>query len=498
MKPTWGVRIRRSNDVRVLKTQLDALASVVTSSRYLAPVWAAWVAFFASDTFGFFGHRPIFKSAALPALIAALMLLCQGFIEHYREAADSATADELRQWFRRFIGVQLLISLAWGCLPWLLWDPTSMMNHVFVWAAVVCVVASFVVNRANHLDMLAASLAPIVALTLLRLLVGHTEFDYGLAALLPFCVTLLFADSRRITNSFDENSRLRFEVEDLAHELELARDEALRKRFEAEAANASKTAFLHNMSHELRTPLNAILGFSEIIAKETFGPVGSRRYPEYARDIHGSGTHLLSLINDLLDVAKIEAGRMDIEPRVLNARAIFEAALKIAATRARQRNQRLSISVNANAPDLVADERALKQILINLVANAVKFTPTGGSITVTGSRAAGGGFQITVEDNGPGIPPDKLDGIFSPFSQVDNRYDRGGNGTGLGLALVRGLAELHGARAWIESEPGQGCRACVVFPARPDLREQKEMAPAHAHISLRAIASQSSYSVQRA
>ena len=130
----------------------------------------------------------------------------------------------------------------------------------------------------------------------------------------------ILLDGRRLTHRLDEDSRLRFEVEDLARELEEARDEALRKRFEAETANASKTAFLANMSHELRTPLNAILGFSEIIAKECFGPTGSPRYKEYAGDIHSSGSHLLSLINDLLDVAKIEAGRMDIEPDPLEVR----------------------------------------------------------------------------------------------------------------------------------------------------------------------------------
>jgi two-component system cell cycle sensor histidine kinase PleC len=259
---------------------------------------------------------------------------------------------------------------------------------------------------------------------------------------------------------------LRFEVEDLARELEEARDEALRKRFEAETANASKTAFLANMSHELRTPLNAILGFSEIIAQECFGPVGSPRYSEYAGDIHTSGAHLLSLINDLLDVAKIEAGRMEIEPHALDVHRTFDSALKIVGAKARERGQELVIDIEPGAPQLIADERALKQILINLVSNAVKFTPEGGRITVVGGRARCGNFQILVEDNGPGIPREKLDRIFKPFSQVDNRYDRQGGGTGLGLALVRGLAELHGGRAWIESDFGKGCRAYVIFPSQ--------------------------------
>jgi two-component system cell cycle sensor histidine kinase PleC len=234
-----------------------------------------------------------------------------------------------------------------------------------------------------------------------------------------------------------------------------------------ELAYRTKSQFLANMSHELRTPLNAILGFSEIIAKECFGAVGSPRYREYAGDIHTSGSHLLSLINDLLDVAKIEAGRMEIEPHALDVTRTFDSALKIIGAKARERRQELVIDIDPASPQLYADERALKQILINLVSNAVKFTPEGGRICVVGSRGRCGNFQIMVEDNGPGIPREKLDRIFKPFSQVDNRYDRQGGGTGLGLALVRGLAELHGGRAWIESDYGKGCRAYVILPTTP-------------------------------
>ena len=206
-----------------------------------------------------------------------------------------------------------------------------------------------------------------------------------------------------------EDTRLRFKVEDIARELEEARDEAFKKRFEAEAANASKTSFLANMSHELRTPLKAILGFSEIISQECFGPAGSERYRDYAGDIHSSGAHLLSRIKDLLDVAKIEAGRMDIAPNPLDPGRTIDIALKLMGTKAREKDQTLVITVEETAPALYADERAVKQILNNLVSNAVKFTPQGGRIEVVAGRAASGDFQIMVHDNGPGVPRDKLD-----------------------------------------------------------------------------------------
>ena len=176
----------------------------------------------------------------------------------------------------------------------------------------------------------------------------------------------------------------------------------------------------------------------------------------------------MSLINDLLDVAKIEAGRMDIAPNPLDAARTFDTALKLIGTNAREKGQTLVIAVEESAPPLYADERAVKQILINLVSNAVKFTPMGGRIEVIASRAGNGDFQIMVRDNGPGIPREKLDLIFTPFNQVDNRFDRQTGGTGLGLALVRGLAQLHGGDAWIESEFGRGCSVFVILPgSRP-------------------------------
>ena len=458
------LRMQKSADARVLKAQLDLIADVMHSARFMAPLWALCAALLASDV-GLFGRLPLQVTLLLPAAIAVATLSGSRIAIIYRR--DTKAHDDyerLRPWFARFIAIQVITSALWGLMPWLLWDEASPVNHVFMALAVVSVLAWFVVSRASHLEMFLASIIPLVVLSDVRFISDWSILGFGIAALLTAYTVQLFFDGRMLNRHFDEDSRLRFEVEDLARELEEARDEALRKRFEAEAANASKTVFLANMSHELRTPLNAILGFSEIIAKECFGHIDNPRYTDYASDIHASGTHLLSLINDLLDVAKIEAGRMDIQPEVLDVRSTLDTALKLVGAKARERHQDLVIDVEPNAPELYADERALKQILINLASNAVKFTPEGGRIDVVAGPSLSGDFQIMVADNGPGIPRDKLDKIFTPFNQVDNRYDRQGGGTGLGLALVRGLAELHGGRAWIESEPGKGCRAYVVLP----------------------------------
>ena len=469
------LRVQRTADVRVLKSQLDLITDVIHATRFLTPVWAAVVAWLGSSNFGYLGHQSLKLAVAAPFLISSATFIASRYTNIYRRDSRAHTDPQrLQAWFTRFVVIQFVISTAWGMFPWVMWEGGNLLNHVFIVATMIGALSWLVVSRASHMDMLIAAIGPVTVMTALRFAFGDTWLDAGMGVTVACVAAQLFYDGRRMTYRLDEDSRLRFEVEDLARELEEARDEALRKRFEAETANASKTAFLANMSHELRTPLNAILGFSEIIAKECFGPVGSPRYCEYAGDIHSSGSHLLSLINDLLDVAKIEAGRMEIAAKPLEAQKTLESALKIIAVKARERRQDLVIDVEPDAPQLFADERALKQILINLVSNAVKFTPEGGRISVVAQRARCGNFQIMVEDNGPGIPRDKLDKIFKPFSQVDNRYDRQGGGTGLGLALVRGLAELHGGRAWIESEQGKGARAYIVLPCKP--AEQPELA----------------------
>jgi len=462
------LRSQRSTDVRVLRAQLDLTSQTVRSTRLSSPFWALAIAWLGSDSFGLFGHVNFNIAVFVPVIVSATMILSASVVSIYQyDTSDNNEYDRTLPWFTRIVAMQAIISAAWGLMPWLLWDPGNIANHLFIACGTVGILAMLVVSRSSHMDMFLASIVPLTVMAATRYLLGDNAVDFGTAIIIPAFAIQLLVDGRRLMHRLDEDSRLRFQVEDLARELEETRDDALRKRFEAETANASKTAFLANMSHELRTPLNAILGFSEIIAQECFGPVGSARYKEYAGDIHSSGAHLLSLINDLLDVAKIEAGKMEISPHPIDAFRTFDIALKLIGAKAREKGQELKISIAPNAPPLYADERALKQILINLVSNAVKFTPQGGLISVSAGPASDGGFQILCEDNGPGIPREKIDKIFTPFSQVDNRYDRQAGGTGLGLALVRGLTELHGGRAWLESEYGKGCRAYVVLPAEP-------------------------------
>lgn len=236
----------------------------------------------------------------------------------------------------------------------------------------------------------------------------------------------------------------------------------------AEAANQAKSEFLANMSHELRTPLNAINGFSEIMAAEMFGPLGDRRYKGYAADIHGSGQHLLSLINDILDMAKIEAGKLTLHYQPFALDILCNDAVRLM----RGKAQEAQLALTLACPDglqVEADQRGLKQVLLNLISNAVKFTPEGGAVKVTVAPRDEETVRISVADTGIGIAADDLGRLAQPFEQVEGQHSKSTQGTGLGLALTKSLVELHGGELAIESEPGRGTTVWFDLPRRaPD------------------------------
>jgi signal transduction histidine kinase len=235
---------------------------------------------------------------------------------------------------------------------------------------------------------------------------------------------------------------------------------------QAENANRAKSAFLANMSHELRTPLNAIMGFSEVMKDEHLGPVQNERYLSYAGDIHSSGRYLLGIINDILDLSKIEAGKMSVDSaEEFPLSQALEGSLSICANLAEKFDVRLVSRPPPDSVRLLAVERMVRQILINLVGNAIKFTPIGGTVEISGAPLMDGGYAITVQDSGIGMTEEEVVKALTPFGQVENKMTATRNGTGLGLPLAKAMLELHGGRLEIHSSPGRGTSIILKFPA---------------------------------
>ncbi len=444
---------------RMLRARLDLMVASMPTAVWINPCLAIFW------TLPFVGIFPVLGTTPWPRLGVIMILQVASSIGalvigrgYKRNSNDS------KRWLNRLSFYQAATGAGWGLFAWLIWSDGNTLNNVLVTMTVCGIVWAYSFSRSMHVGVFLAGILPIVALTIGRIVLTGGNIAVALILITAINCLLAYIFAFGFRRQVEVMLRMRFANDDLAVELRDTRDEALRKRFEAEAANASKTKFLANMSHELRTPLNAVLGFSEIIAAEALGPVGTERYREYARDINSSGAHLLSLINDILDIAKIESGKMEIVPRFIDPKAAIESALDIVLPRVREKKQTLTVDIESGGGGVFSDDRAFKQIIINLLSNAVKFTQDGGHIKISLRRTANDGCELCVSDDGPGIPAALFEQVFMPFNQLDNRYSRQVGGTGLGLSLVRGLAELHGGRAWIESNTGTGVRAFVYLP----------------------------------
>jgi signal transduction histidine kinase len=310
----------------------------------------------------------------------------------------------------------------------------------------------------------------------------------ALAIAVAACVALIMAlgligalvDHHLAQRAFGEADRLREHVrvlEETKRELEETSNRLQTALISADTANRAKSQFLAAMSHELRTPLNAVIGFAELLATEIFGPVGDPRYLGYIQDIRTSGTHLLSLINDILDLSKLDSGDTNLNEEEVGIDDLIEAPLHMVAASAANKSLTLRHIVEAHLPRVLVDRRRVQQVLINLLSNAIKFTPDGGNILLT-VRRSGDEIVIAVSDTGIGMSPADIPKAFELFRQIDSHLSRSYEGAGLGLPLARNLIALHGGRLVLESVLNEGTTASVFLPSARVVNSQPAEAAA--------------------
>ena len=345
---------------------------------------------------------------------------------------------------------------------------SSTSSSVFLFFAVQWLVTRHLQRISTHLRGLSIDREPR-DLTLKRGANAEDELSTVVRAVNAMQATLwetlngMRSRDAALRESIGRLERAKADLEERGRMLEgLARDYAAQKEV-AESANRSKTAFLANMSHELRTPLNAVIGFSELIEGEVFGPVQNQRYLSYAKDIRASGAHLLSIVNDMLDLARIEAGKTNLREERIELEQLVGQAVNLATAGQPGARRELSVDLASDLPRLQGDRRALVQVLVNLLSNAIKFTREAGQITVTGRHEAGS-IVLSVADDGVGMPKSEIGIVMQPFGQAESAHRRSHQGTGLGLPLSRSLVELHGGQLVIQSEPGVGTTVTMQFP----------------------------------
>lgn len=451
-------RPQTERDRTIMLAQLDLVARAMRpviwvippSTFVIAYVYTLWGAF----------------SDALPWVLLTILacVVTETVGQRYKRACANKAIVHPHVWVFAISGAGAFFAAAWGSATIWLWVPGNDLNHMYLTLILACSIAGTCVLNGSNL----VAVTPQVAIYWLYMSVpaliegGSINLSTVLLST-SFCI-LMAGSAFGIRMTTYNMLLLREDKSDLVDRLAAERDEAEKAKTRAEYASRAKSEFLANMSHELRTPLNAILGFSEVMKTEVFGPLGKPLYREYSSHIHSSGEHLLGLINDILDLSRIEAGRMTLNLAPVDLELLGQDALSMVKHRADTAGSQLRLDLDANLPALIADQRALRQVLLNLLSNAVKFTPTGGTITLFARLLPNGGAEFGVTDTGAGIAPSDLKRVFEPFGQGQHDIAVNEKGTGLGLPIVKGLIEAHGGVIRLVSALGQGTTVTATFP----------------------------------
>jgi two-component system, cell cycle sensor histidine kinase PleC len=401
----------------------------------------------------------LFWLATLFIAKGVLIAVCKRFQSLNRKQANA------EQWRRYLAAAELFYGISWASVVFVNINGAEQISgFFFAFAAVMVVIAIRTMFAATVLPILYAGTIPMTAALVLRFIMAGHPFYWAMAAVAVGIHVYLIFLATGLHKTVLAMLEYRAEKDALVAELEQSKAHSDEARRRAEAANLAKSKFLANMSHELRTPLNAILGFSEIMGMEILGPLDNPTYKSYSEDIHRSGEHLLNLINQILDLSRIEAGRYELTEEPVSLAHVMDDCHRLLKLRAESKGLTVVETYAETMPLLWAEQRAVRQICLNLLSNAIKFTPSGGTITLTVGTNPRDEQFLSVKDTGPGIPKSEIPRVMSSFGQGSLAQHTAEGGSGLGLPIVKGLVDLHGGAFELKSRLRHGTEIVITFP----------------------------------
>ena len=384
-----------------------------------------------------------------------------------RVKKQDITAETARRWRMILLAGQIMVGCCWALFA-LKGCAGCDQNAYTLYKGASLLLALCVLAMSNLLLPRAVlfAFAPTVLALCVRAFLYRGVLDLSLTASFSAAVIFFTFILDRLYQSNLTILSFQSEKDDLIAELEVAKSMSDEARRRAEDANLAKSRFLASMSHELRTPLNAILGFSEVMSQEVMGPLNNPTYKEYTSDIHRSGEHLLNLINEILDLSRIEAGKYELNEEAISLLEVTEDCIGMVQLRARAKSISISQQFEPHLPSIWADEKSLRQVILNLLSNAVKFTPQNGEINVKVGWTAGGGQYVAIKDNGPGIPEDEIPVVLSAFGQGSIAIKSAEQGTGLGLPIVQAILAKHDGQFILKSKLREGTEVIAILPSK--------------------------------
>jgi two-component system cell cycle sensor histidine kinase PleC len=423
-----------------------AMAALGALTAAIAVTWVSWL-----------------ETVTWLAFYAAALAAAGRFASKLLSATESVL--DAGRWRRTFILAETLQGLIWAAIALLVSQSGEPAARSFGLILLLLVAAMGATICAAIPSAAAGALAPITLATL-SFLRSASLADGTLALVGLACGAQLYFMflARRLYFGSLEMLSFQAEKDELIAELEQAKANSDLARHRAEAANLAKSRFLATMSHELRTPLNAILGFSEVMKGELFGAHAVESYKEYSNDIHASGQHLLMLINEILDLSRIEAGHFGLKEEAVALTPIVEDCRRLLRLPALKRHIAIEEAAEPDLPRIWADERAIRQVMLNVLSNAIKFTPQGGTVKIKIGWTANAGQYVSVRDSGPGIPEEEIPVVMSSFGRGSHAQENATEGSGLGLPIAKGLVELHGGAFRLRSKPREGTEVVAIFP----------------------------------